>query len=114
MASNPAQACLGPMLHTSVFLKSLPVAAMEKSFVALVESTEESQAKFQAGGDRDVTVKILKILNGSYYADTLTITVPMHTCYNGHDLKIGDKVFIAGEIEDGQFSGQWKQGEIYP
>lgn len=111
-APNQAQACRGPMLHTSVFLQSLPVAALDKSFVAVVESLEDSKAGFQAGGDDEIKVKIVKIINGSYYADTMLITVPLHSCYNGHDLKTGDRVFLAGKITDGKFEGEWKEMDL--
>lgn len=112
LAPNKAQACLGPMLQTSVFLKSLPVEALDKSFVAVVESLEDSKAGFQAGGDDEIKVKIVKIINGSYPSDTMLVTVPLHTCYNGHDLKTGDRVFLAGVIADGKFEGEWKEMDL--
>ena len=110
--SGASYACLGFSLHTSVFLDSLPVKAMEKDFVALVEIEEDSKVEFQRGGDNSVKIKILNLIKGEApQHGTMTITVPLHTCYNGHDLKKGDKAFLAGKLENGEFIGEWKEAD---
>lgn len=114
---NVANACLGPPLHSSVFLKSLPVAAMNKSFIATIKIINDSEAKFQGPNDPESnteTVKIEKILHGNFEHETIKIRIPRHMCYNGHNLKAGEIYFIAGTIdENGTFSGEWKQQDLH-
>lgn len=113
---NMAQACLGPMLHSNVFLKSLPRDAFEKDVIALIEVNVDSKVAFQQyppPAEKYVKAEIIENIKGFDNIEYINILVPTHTCYQGHEIKAGEKYFIAGSLdEDNIFTGEWKNNDL--
>jgi hypothetical protein len=114
IASN-AHACLGPPLNSTVLLRSLPIKALEKKFVALVEITEPSKVDFQSfsAGDKYIKAKVIYPIKSAKDDQNIKIKFENHNCYSGHDVEIGDKYYIAGNLSLlNIFTGEWQEQDL--
>lgn len=106
LGATPANACRGVESESETFLMLMPPEAMEKSIVAKVEIQETSAGNEQPG--RLSKVRVLEGMQGVNAGDTITVASQMHSCASDAQVKAGEIYFIAGEMHEGVFHGEWQ------
>jgi len=107
-AIAPAIACLGPPLHQTSFLKTLPQQAANKDVIALVEVVSVQTENYE----NRIQVRVVESLKDTEQDEILTVKSSQNSCNQDHLITVGDTYFIAGSRnEDGDFAGAWKASD---